>query len=95
MLINDNIYIPNVISPNSQTGNDIFTVFGPSIELIEILSVYDRWGNQVYFQNNEITGWNGKIKDQDAATGVYVYYALVKLVDGTQRVLSGDFTLLR
>ncbi|MFZ1257821.1 MAG: gliding motility-associated C-terminal domain-containing protein, partial [Saprospiraceae bacterium] len=71
-----------------------------SIDNIDILRIYDRWGNQVYesknFPPNGNEGaWNGEINNQKALPGVYVFLFLFKDKVGRSHKLSGDLTLLR
>ena len=58
-------YIPTAFSPNGDGINDFFTIYGnPSVERIEELLIFDRWGNQVFLNesfsaNEETSGWDG------------------------------------
>lgn len=95
------IYAPNVFSPNGDGINDFFTISGGT-DLVQIndFKIFDRWGNQVFakqelFLNNERAGWNGRIINQEAATGVYLYTANLVMNDGKERLFSGVITLLR
>ena len=94
------IYIPNIIAPGA-TGNDFVTVFGgKDVAEIEMFQIFDRWGENLYellhFQpNNVADGWGGKFRDKEVASGVYVYYAVVRFKDGEREVYSGDVTVLR
>ncbi len=45
------IYIPNAFSPNNDGINDAWCIY-QACGKIEYISLYDRWGNQVYFNNN-------------------------------------------
>ncbi|MGB3227175.1 MAG: gliding motility-associated C-terminal domain-containing protein [Saprospiraceae bacterium] len=96
-----NYYVPNVFTPNGDAINDYFNMFADrSIDNIDILRIYDRWGNQVYesknFPPNGNEGaWNGEINNQKALPGVYVFLFLFKDKVGRSHKLSGDLTLLR
>lgn len=62
--------VPNVFSPNGDNINDYFNIFTDrSIENIELLQIFDRWGDLVYksrnFKPNGIDGaWNGEVNGQ-------------------------------
>ncbi len=63
------LYLPNVFSPNADGQNDYFTLLGDPtfFEKINLLQMYDRWGNLVFEGydlpiNNENTGWDGTFK---------------------------------
>lgn len=99
---NKNIYIPNVFSPDDDGMNDVFTILtGESpIQEIEMLKVYDRWGNLMYEANHfdpldERFGWNGRYKGKPMDNGVYIYFVSIKYIDGTEEELSGDITLAK
>ena len=99
--VNENIVItvPNIINTSSNQNN-VFTVFGnESVISIERLSIYDRWGNLVFenqnFKPNDPNeGWNGKFAGQNVEQGVYVYVVEYTAPSGP-KVLSGDLTVLR
>ena len=70
------IFFPNVISRNGINTN--FTVYGKTIEIIESLSVYDKWGNQIYSKkavvpNEPNLGWDGSFNGKKVISGVYVF----------------------
>ena len=99
---NQNLYVPNVFSPNGDGQNDIFLIQsaeGP-IDEIEFFKIYDRWGNLLYEANNfspndEAFGWNGQFRGQSMDNGVYIFVANVKFRDGTATQIQGDITLVK
>jgi gliding motility-associated-like protein len=94
------LYVPNVLSPNDDNINDVFTLStNPEIQITTLQgAIFDRWGNQV-FQSDEIPfSWNGRFHDDRMQPGVYVYSLILDYtVNGLQRhtVLKGDVTLIR
>ncbi|MCC6279618.1 MAG: gliding motility-associated C-terminal domain-containing protein [Saprospiraceae bacterium] len=100
LLVDPNIYAPNVFSPASVTGNAYFTLFSKAALPILELSVYDRWGEQMFQRQNFSTnvpeqGWDGKFRDKEALPGVYVFIARVEYNPGKVAVLKGDILLFR
>lgn len=99
MPVGSDVYIPNVLQPGSAL-NDVFTVFaGPAVERIGVLQVFDRWGAKVFeavdiAPNDPGAGWDGRIRGMPATPGVYVYQAVVRYLDGQERVWSGDVTVM-
>ena len=96
-----NIYVPNGFSPNGDGRNDRFYIFADSdsVEEIELLRVFNRWGEFVWentsFQPNDPTaGWDGKVGGMDPNPAVYVWYAEVRMRTGEKVVLKGDVTLV-
>ena len=97
-------YVPNVISINGSSNNSDsrFTIFSSEsdIRIIQDLLIYDRWGNKVFensdFPHNEPTmGWDGTFKQKAVEQGVYVYYAVIELIDGEIVQIAGDLTVLK
>ncbi len=96
------VYIPNVFKPGaSGYENDHFTLYaGFGIAEIEMLQVYDRWGGLVFERRNfqpsdPNMGWDGRIRGEKAAVGVYAYASRVRWLDGTSVWYKGDVTLLK
>ncbi len=101
ILKNRPIYIPNSFTPNSDGVNDGFTVFGnEAAREISLLRVYDRWGNLLFETRNIALsdprlGWDGTFNGKALDTGVYVYYAEIKFIDGDTVPYKGDITLVK
>lgn len=94
------VFAPNVFSPNRDGVNDYFRLYGGNdLEEIVDLSVYSRWGNQVYQDRNLLTsiqsGWDGQYQGRLAEAGIYVYYATIRMDDGIERTISGNVLVLR
>jgi hypothetical protein len=55
-----NIYAPNIFTPKGKANspsNDFFNIWTTKgVKQVEVLEVYDRWGNLVYQDNDTITG---------------------------------------
>jgi gliding motility-associated-like protein len=95
-------FVPNIFSPNSDNLNDGFTVYGNKacIEAIQLLRIFDRWGNLLFEKhdfptNQEKDGWDGRAALKDAPAGVYAYYCELRLYNGAVKKLSGDVTIVR
>ena len=95
------VYIPSAFSPNGDSNNDLFIIeVGEEVEIINILQVFDRWGNMVFeakdFQAGDPSfGWNGRFNNEDLQQGVYVYRMELTYEDGEEEAFAGDVTLLR
>lgn len=94
-------YVPNAFSPNADGRNDFFTIYGGvEVESIVSLTIFNRWGGVFYEGNNlipsnELQGWNGQVKGEDAEQGVYVWMARIRFIDGVVIDYGGDISLLR
>jgi len=54
--------------------------------------VYEKSG---FAPGDNTAGWDGKLKGENAASAVYVYFMEVEFTDGRTEIYSGDFTLFR
>ncbi len=100
-LKNNEVFIPNIFSPNNDGFNDYFTVFGgENLKIINKMSIFDRSGRQVYYVENiapnvEIQGWDGKFLGQELVPQVFVYAIEVTFGKGIIKKYQGDVTLLK
>ena len=65
-------YIPNVFSPNQDGQNDAFRIFGEDISSMN-LTIFNRWGVQVFKTNDINRSWDGNFQGQAAPEGVYIF----------------------
>lgn len=96
------IFVPNAFSPNNDGNNDRLQVFpGKSVKEIIQFSIFDRWGNQLYAEENisvpfeNSNGWDGRSQGQLAASGIYVWMAEIQYIDGHTDFKRGGVLLLR
>lgn len=91
----DNCNIPNGITPNGDNINDFF--FIDCLEGLQntCLKIYNRWGSQVYLNENYSNNWNGFYKGKPLPEGTY-YYVLSYAYENNQSFnKAGSITLLR
>ncbi len=88
------IYIPNVFTPNFDGLNDAFLVYGVGISDIEV-TIFDRWGEQIYHNEQQTKGWDGTVRDSEGKQDVYQYLVSFKAVDGKKHTKTGHVTLLK
>jgi hypothetical protein len=94
------IYVPNAITTDNP-DNGVLTVFaGAEVQQIQWLRVYDRWGNQVFDNqnfapNDPRSGWDGRINGQPAPPAVFVWMAAIEFVDGSVQIFKGDVSVVR
>lgn len=95
------LYIPNAFSPDGDGINDRFSVYtNPHVKKINNISIFDRWGNLVFYQeemtpNNSTEGWDGTFKSKPMDPAVYVYYLEAEMFDGSQWPFKGEIHLVR
>lgn len=95
-----NLYAPNIFSPNNDGFNDRFMLFGKGALEVRELAIFDRWGNQLYFDehlplNDQTKGWDGTFRGQPMNPAVFVWRAVVVFVDGEVETYFGDVTVER
>ncbi|MGE0567782.1 MAG: gliding motility-associated C-terminal domain-containing protein, partial [Bacteroidia bacterium] len=89
-----NVYIPNVFTPNFDGLNDVFLVYGTGITEVE-MTIFDRWGEKLYFTDDRFKGWDGTYKGQEGKQDVYTYLVTYKTLDGKKHTKTGHVTLLK
>jgi len=96
------IYIPNAFSPNGDSFNDLFMIYGGESEIKEVryLNIYNRWGEVVFANSNFMPkdpnfAWDGTFRGEPVNPGVYVYLAEIEFIDGYRVIYQGDITILK
>jgi gliding motility-associated-like protein len=90
----EEVYIPNIFSPNNDGINDGLYIRGQHIKEAHF-TVYNRWGEVVFETVNLTIGWKGQYKNKDCAEGVYFYVAEVTFESGESKVKKGSVSLVR
>jgi gliding motility-associated-like protein len=91
-------YVPNAFTPNGDGINDFFMPFGlnPDTDYYK-MSIYNRWGEQVFQTNNINAAWDGSSQERKKViekTDVYTYVIEVRDNRGIDRVIRGVVTLI-
>ncbi len=88
------IFVPNAFSPNNDGNNDEFKVYGTSIKKFNI-KIFSRRGVLVFETNNIDIGWDGKTKNDNTQSNVYIYQ--INYVDGLNNSHKkiGQLTLIK
>ncbi|HRH02674.1 MAG TPA: PKD domain-containing protein, partial [Bacteroidia bacterium] len=89
-------YVPNSFSPNNDGVNDFFEGGGIGI-VSEELSIYDRWGILLYYEQGNKPKWDGKNQSdkKEVQEDVYIYEIVVKDIFNKSHRYSGQLTLFR
>ena len=89
------LIFPNAFTPNQDNLNDYFRPEYAGLNNLE-LRIFDTWGSQIYFESgNNISGWNGILKNKLAENGNYYYTFKAKTSYGEVIIQDGPFTLIR
>jgi len=88
------IFLPKAFTPGSGNINSIFRPFS-SMDLEYELSIYNRWGEKIFFTDTKGDGWNGKLKNGDyAPNGNYVWTLVYHDSDGLLQKKTGTVSLI-
>ncbi len=96
----DQIYIPNVFSPNGDGINDYWRVYSRlDNTYVNTLTIFDRWGELLFhkenYEINTFEGWDGTFRGKSMQPGVFTYVGEVTLGNGTKQRVKGNVTLIR
>ena len=88
--------IPNSFSPNDDGTNDTWIIAGAELFQDATMSIYNRWGNEVFRSRGytAVKAWKGTDdKGQPLTEGVYFY--VYELNDAEKQSFKGSVTLIR
>lgn len=87
-------YVPDAFTPNEDGKNDEFRGYGEFFTEYK-MSIYDRWGEEIFVSNEADHGWDGTYKGAPVEMGTYIYTFLVLDWEGNDHTYRGRVTLLR
>jgi len=89
------LFIPNAFTPNGDGKNDLFKVYGSSINQLE-LRIFSQWGQLLFESKDQQKGWDGTYGGHPQPTGVYLYAVKVTLYGQTSPIIrKGSLNLIR
>ncbi len=91
-VIDSEIKIPNVFTPNEDGKNDLWSIPALAFKPESKVFIFDRLGRLLIEYPGSSTGWNGLINNYPASAGDYWY---VIQISKDAAPLKGNFTLLR
>ncbi len=86
------IFVPSAFTPNNDGHNDLLRAIPVSIRDFKYLTIFNRWGQQVFTTTNAGIGWDGSYNGQEMPTGTYVW--IVGGVDYSGRVVEKRGTVI-
>ena len=81
----------NVFTPNDDGKNDLWRVFNIEMYIPAKITIFNRWGMEVYSSNDYKNDWNGESKGEKLPQGTYYY--ILETKDG--KILKGAVNILR
>lgn len=88
------VLFPTAFSPNADGKNDHYLPVLVNAEFVD-LSIYNSWGELVFWSRGAAPGWDGRHRGEAAAPGRYVCVVRFQADVGDIAVKSSDFILLR
>lgn len=93
-----NVYVPNSFTPDGSGINDVWSpIFSTLVnEGNYECSVFNGFGEQVFYTNDYHQGWDGTYEGKKAQDGTYTYYILYSgLENAKSTTLTGHINLLK
>lgn len=88
------VYVPNAFSPNGDLENDVLYVRSAIATKI-LFRIFDRWGEMVFETTDQNIGWDGTFRDKLLKPDTYDYYLEATCIQGEQKIIKGNVTLMR
>ncbi len=88
------LFIPTAFTPNGDGRNDRFRPRG-AIDGNFRMYIFNQWGEQIYFTQDPVAGWDGTRNGLPVHNGTYVYLIYIEPTGEPRRAYSGHVTLIR
>lgn len=89
------VYLPNAFSPNGDGVNDYFRVARLNGQPLLSVTIYDRFGMQVFNSTDKAAAWDGRYHGNPQPVGTYVCIVRYRDLTGRVQTLRSDITLVR
>lgn len=88
--------LPTGFTPNGDGLNDDFRPLGSGEYATEYqMTIFNRWGQQVFRSVDPLNGWDGRFRGEQAQTGVYAYFITYRNIYNEEKMVKGNVTLTR
>lgn len=67
------LIVPEIITPNGDGINDTWVIGNLEYFSMYMVSVFNRWGQRLFFTQNDYKPWDGKYKGHKLPAGTYIY----------------------
>ena len=90
------LFFPSAFTPNNDGKNDGFGPLGSLLSLSGYrLSVYNRWGQRVFYSTNPLEKWDGFVKGLKTDGNLFVWFAEFILPGQPKESRKGTVVLIR
>ena len=96
----NNVFVPNLFSPNGDGINDIFYPRGNGLFKVKGLKIFNRWGEAVFEKNSfnandPAAGWDGMFRGSKLNSDVFIYTLQLICDNESVLTLNGNIALVR
>ncbi|MEK7225484.1 MAG: PKD domain-containing protein, partial [Bacteroidota bacterium] len=88
-------YLPTAFTPNGDGLNDVAKPYLVGMKGLKSFSVFNRWGNRIFYTTTYGKGWDGRYEGETQNSGVYVWILEFYDADNKVRLEKGTITLIR
>lgn len=89
------VYVPSAFTPNGDGLNDVFKMADLNGQRFFSLSVYNRYGENIFLSTNAGAGWDGTFKGVKQSSGTYVYIFRYLDLEDNLHTIKGTVVLIR
>jgi gliding motility-associated-like protein len=89
------IYVPTAFSPNNDGRNDLLRAFPVGISKFGSFTVFNRYGETVFYTTNPAFGWNGFFQNKEQPQGAYSWMVSATDYTGKPMFKKGMVVLIR
>ena len=86
---------PDAFTPNGDGRNDRFRVVSYGNQAQFGLSIYNNWGQRVYYGLDPAEGWDGLFGGKPCDAGTYYYFVSATCFTGRRESHKGSLVLIR
>lgn len=90
------IYFPSAFTPDGDGKNDDFGPMGSLLSLSNYqLSIYNRWGERVFYSTSPFEKWNGKVKGIPTDGNLFVWQSSFSISGQPVQKRKGTIVIIR
>ncbi|MNR63065.1 hypothetical protein D3C85_1852500 [compost metagenome] len=68
--------------------------YGENI-VVQSIRIFNRWGEEIFSENGNFSGWDGMYKGENCPTGIYTVSVIYEDCFGIPTAFNGHVNLLR
>ena len=88
------LFMPNAFCPEGV--NNRYRPVALYVDPVNFtMTIFNRWGQQIFETNDMISGWDGRTNNELSLAGLYAYYIKYSSVQGSEYTKRGTFLLVR